>query len=303
MNENLIYLQDLASLSKIAENYCRFGDDYIMCQITPSTDLPSPSDGAPRFSGFSLCLCTRGTAAGMLDDQPITLTKGSLMVFSRWNSLKFDFNKDNDDFHGEILFISEPFIHDINIDMNALDMHTLFDSKPRPVMDTFTPKELDMVADVFQLLRHNAELGGETVYTRNIARSALQCLVYLLLQVHTLRNKSEDRPATQTRQVGYVQEFMQLLQLHHTRHRSITFYADKLHISPKYLSHIIKETTGKSASDWIGDFVVREAKNMLRFTNKNVQQVAYALNFSTQSSFGKFFKHITGMSPSEFQKS
>lgn len=96
---------------------------------------------------------------------------------------------------------------------------------------------------------------------------------------------------------------MNLVQLHHTHERSIAFYADKLFISPKYLSHIIKEATGRSAAAWIDEFVILEAKNMLRFSNKNIQQVAYALNFNTQSSFGKYFKHITGMSPTEYQKS
>ena len=66
---------------------------------------------------------------------------------------------------------------------------------------------------------------------------------------------------------------------------------------------MVKETTGKSAANWIDDFVLMEAKNLLRYSGKNVQQVAYALNFTNQSSFGKFFKHLTGQSPTEYQKS
>ena len=85
--------------------------------------------------------------------------------------------------------------------------------------------------------------------------------------------------------------------------RSVAFYAGKLFISPKYLSLIIKESTGKSATDVIDSYVVLEAKNLLRFSGKNIQQVAYELNFPNQSSFGKYFKHLTGMSPSEYQRS
>jgi AraC-like DNA-binding protein len=72
-------------------------------------------------------------------------------------------------------------------------------------------------------------------------------------------------------------------------------------ISPKYLSLVIKEATGKSAGDWIDQYVIQEAKNQLRFSGKNVQQIAYDLNFSNQSSFGKYFKNLTGMSPTAFQ--
>lgn len=302
MNQGVLNIDDLQGLSKITEGFCRLGEDYIICRITPQCMIPYPERDS-RIAGLVFCLVTHGFACGELDTESFELREGNLMIFSRWNSLRFNY-LGREDFHAELLFVSETFIHDINIDLNALNMHSLFDSKPKPVMDELAAKELQIIADVFALLRHNAELDGETIYTRNIARSALQCLVYLLLQAHATRSKTSDASSSlQNRRVGYVHEFMQLLQLHHTRHRNITFYADKLHISPKYLSHIIKEATGKSATDWIGEFVVREAKNMLRFTNKNVQQVAYALNFSTQSSFGKFFKHITGMSPSEFQKS
>ena len=96
---------------------------------------------------------------------------------------------------------------------------------------------------------------------------------------------------------------MKLVHVHYTRERGVRFYADKLCISPKYLSLLVKETTGKSAANWIDDFVLMEAKNLLRYSGKNVQQVAYALNFTNQSSFGKFFKHLTGQSPTEYQKS
>lgn len=297
----LLKLEDLAPLRELTENFCRMGNDYIMCRMSSNSHFKSPK-GHSRFSGLAFCLVTRGSTVGEIDTQPIELKEGSLLVFSRWNSLLFN-PIDKTDIQAEMLFVSDTFIQDINIDLNALDMHSLFDKKPRPVMDSLSPTAQEFIMRIFDILRINAEKGGETVYTRNIGRSALQCLVYLLLQVHATRVSQEPKTtASVSRQVGYTQEFMQLLQLHHTRHRNIGFYADRMHISPKYLSHIIKEATGKSASDWIGEFVVREAKNMLRFTNKNVQQVAYALNFSTQSSFGKFFKHITGMSPSEFQK-
>lgn len=96
---------------------------------------------------------------------------------------------------------------------------------------------------------------------------------------------------------------MSLVQQHHRRERSVTFYADRLYISPKYLSLVIKEATGRSAGQWIDDMVVLEAKNLLRFSGKNVQQVAYELNFPNQSAFGKYFKHLTGSSPTQYIKS
>ena len=68
------------------------------------------------------------------------------------------------------------------------------------------------------------------------------------------------------------------------------------------MSLIIKEATGRTAAQWIDDYVIMAAKKLLRFSGKNIQQVAYELNFSNQSAFGKYFKRITGMSPTDFQR-
>ena len=96
---------------------------------------------------------------------------------------------------------------------------------------------------------------------------------------------------------------MRLIHENYARERSLNFYADIMCISPKYLSTIIKESTSRSAAEWIDEYVMLDAKNMLRFSGMNIQQVAYALNFRNQSAFGKYFKLLAGMSPSQFQKS
>lgn len=64
---------------------------------------------------------------------------------------------------------------------------------------------------------------------------------------------------------------------------------------------IRKSYSGKAALDWINEFVVLEAKMMLRYTEMTVQEVAYALNFPTQSAFGKYFKQQEGGSPKQYR--
>jgi len=83
----------------------------------------------------------------------------------------------------------------------------------------------------------------------------------------------------------------------------VTFYAEKLFITPQYLSLILKELTGKSANKWIDDALIVEAKMLLKAPQATVQQVADILHFSDQSTFGKFFKKHMGISPMEYRKS
>ena len=129
-------------------------------------------------------------------------------------------------------------------------------------------------------------------------------MLYQVIQFASKRLKDQSEPKKpRSRRSGYVSDFIKLVHEHHTRERSVGFYAGKLFISPKYLSLLVKEATGRSAAEWIDEFVILEAKNLLRFSGKNVQQVSYELNFANQSSFGKYFKHLTGMSPTEYQRS
>lgn len=83
--------------------------------------------------------------------------------------------------------------------------------------------------------------------------------------------------------------------------RSVTFYAEQLCITPKYFSSLVKKLSGKSAAQWIDNYVILEAKNLLKYSDMSIQEIAYRLNFSTQSFFGKYFKHQTGLSPTQYR--
>jgi len=99
-----------------------------------------------------------------------------------------------------------------------------------------------------------------------------------------------------------VASFLKNLKLYHHKERSLTFYAsEKLFITPKYLSSVIKEVTGLTARYWIATFVVSDAKKKLRNCSKTVQEVSSDLNFPNQSCFGKYFKTYEGISPLQFR--
>ena len=84
--------------------------------------------------------------------------------------------------------------------------------------------------------------------------------------------------------------------------RSVNYYAKELFLTPKHLSSVVKEVSGKTAGEWIDNFVLFEAKSLLRSSQKNIQEIADELNFANQSFFGKYFKHYTGMSPKEYRR-
>lgn len=99
------------------------------------------------------------------------------------------------------------------------------------------------------------------------------------------------------------EKFMKLLAEHHNDEHEVSFYAAKLNLTPKYLSQLIKKTSGKSAPDWIASFVILEAKNYLKYSDLDVKEISYRLKFSSTPVFFRYFKTHTGMTPLEYRKS
>lgn len=97
------------------------------------------------------------------------------------------------------------------------------------------------------------------------------------------------------------ENFLNLVKDYHTRERGLTFYATQMSISRKYLGKVVRMASGRKASDWIDDFVIMEAKSMLKFSDKSIKEIVYSLNFVNQSVFYKYFKAHTGMTPSEYR--
>ncbi|MBR5146104.1 MAG: AraC family transcriptional regulator [Bacteroidales bacterium] len=110
------------------------------------------------------------------------------------------------------------------------------------------------------------------------------------------RNKS-------SRQEMLHSKFIDLLSRNFRTEREVKFYAEKLCVTPKYLSQVVSGLTGRTPSDYIEEFVVMESKALLNSTPMTIQQVSDELHFPSQSFFGKYFKRIVGMSPKEYRAS
>ena len=92
-----------------------------------------------------------------------------------------------------------------------------------------------------------------------------------------------------------------LIDNYHQQHE-IAWYAEKLCLTPKYFSSVIRQMTGKSAAQWINEILILHAKRLLYTRrNMNVQQIAYELGFKSNATFCRFFKEQTGLRPSEYR--
>lgn len=99
------------------------------------------------------------------------------------------------------------------------------------------------------------------------------------------------------------QRFRNLLELEYTHHHDVAFYADRLCVTPKYLSECIKKASNKTAGQWIDIMLIRDAERLLQTTTMTVLEISTALGFDDPSAFGKYFKRQKGFSPRTFRES
>lgn len=146
-------------------------------------------------------------------------------------------------------------------------------------------------------------IGRQRAETPEIIRGLVQAFSYTIISLMRLFRQQEDGEGTagMDRNKQLFNKFMALVKLHHACARGVKFYADKLCLTPNYLSGAIKEYTGKTATEWVNEYVVLEAKIMLKDSDFSISEIAYRLNFPSQSAFGKYFKQQTGVGPKAYR--
>lgn len=145
--------------------------------------------------------------------------------------------------------------------------------------------------------------GSETDFSSEIIGGLIAATIYKVgdILTHYLTEHPEVDSPIHNRAEEYFRQFTELLGEHYKHERSVGFYARQLCITPKYLTTLIKRISGKSVSEWIDNYVILEAKTLLKYSNMSVQEIAYYLNFPNQSFFGSYFKRNAGMSPSQYK--
>lgn len=295
-----ISISQVAGIKNISAQYSAHGTDYVFAHITADNHTNTLFESPMRVNGLCTIICRSGCIELDINLIPYKVEGGSQLVIgpdSIINVKRVDWAQ----LDAYVFIMSTDFVRDINLDLNIINTVRVTPSH-NPIME-LTPEEMNLMCGYFDLIHYNTIDNADAVYVRSISRCLLAAAIYQMLQFVRERTRNINIEENGSRRSNYVRDFMQLVHTYHRHERGVAFYASKLFISPKYLSLIIKEATGRSAAEWIDEYVILEAKNLLRFSGKNVQQVAYELNFSDQSSFGKYFKHLTGMSPTEFQRS
>ncbi len=298
--ERVLQFEDIAQIKSLSADYSQIDGKYLLARIIPGKRTMPAWNDPRKINGLFLMIIHQGCADVEVNFELYEAPSNSVIAVPPGAIMRMR-ARDSEEFDATMLFLAYDFLHEININPSAIALPDL--REKRSSVYKLQENESVLLSRYFDLLHCNARDNNNPRINKNIASSLLAAAFYQIVQFLYNSIGSNVGGEQPSRRSNYVNDFIKLVHIYYSKERAVKFYADKLFISPKYLSLLVKEATGRSAANFIDEFVVLEAKNMLRFSGKNIQQIAYALNFSNQSSFGKYFKHLTGMSPTEYQKS
>ena len=238
-----------------------------------------------RLNALIIGVGTEGETSLTSNLQEFRLKKDSLFIFSPKHILQV---QSNNRFKAHLIVIAPDFLKRINIDTKRM-MPLFLQFGSLPCME-LTHAESQSLRSFISMVEQELK-GSETDFSSEIIGGLIATTIYKVgdILTHYLTEHPEVDSPIHNRAEEYFRQFTELLGEHYKHERSVGFYARQLCITPKYLTTLIKRISGKSVSEWIDNYVILEAKTLLKYSNMSVQEIAYYLNFPNQSFFGFYF--------------
>ncbi len=283
------------------QNEIQLEDDFFILDVKYSDDLQFLKYPC-RSDAYIAIFCKSGALDFEVNLRSYPVKKGTLFISTPGNIVKINkpTSEDGRKFEFIVVAISKEYLSSISFDFKKI-----FDDRMKLLTEPCVQLDDRNIAFCVKYL----ELFGEIISSdvpnkKDAVRSLIASLFYVLgglMEKNANRTPESVRCQVNSRVKLIFEHFMSLVTEHHTTERNMAFYARRLGLTPKYLSKLIKQVSGRSAPDWIDSFVILEAKNMLKYTDNSIKEIVFKLHFPNPSVFYKFFKAHTGMTPSEYR--
>ncbi len=254
------------------------------------------------LNAFVLIYCISGAFSICTNDQTIPVRAGNLYINYPGQIMHVDKDKIETPLSVSTIVIDLDFIRNKNIDILPIANKLINLKNSQKIM---LPKNsMTEMRTLIQAVSEEINNNDHDDESDSILRGLVSTLFFKIGRaVDKSQKETQSEEKVQDKTTSYFKEFIVHLSKHYKEQRTVGFYAEKMSLSPKYFTTVIKRASGHTVAEWIDHYVILEAKNLLKFSTMNVQEIAYSLNFPNQSFFGKYFKQHTGMSPSQHKKS
>lgn len=247
-----------------------------------------------RMSYVGLIVCEKGSFCFDVDKKNFTARAGETVFLSEGND--FCIEELSDDLRVSMLFYRVDPIREI-LGSSVVAMYLYTTLTPEPCYVWTSGEEEDLAHYISLLGRHRK--GPQNPFDNHECKLLLLALTYRLCSIYSRRIIEEKNVAGH--KIDTFIKLIRLIEKYYMQERGVAFYADKLYLSPKYLSALSKSVCGYTVQELVFRAIIRKSIFWLKNTNKSVQEISDDLNFPNASFFGTFFKKQTGLAPSHYR--
>lgn len=284
---NILTEDDLIKVGKLDGKVVVYGDN----ELILANGLPECKVHMDMI-GFVMCL--KGHVCAIENERTIVINENDMFIY-RPNSF-FELKCDNPNVEMIGMFASKEYVKNLVLAPgNIWDIFCFFDHFSVIPTDNHVAMRL---CQYYDFIKSNI-LEQPASYGREIISALVQAFLYQLASTISTSVRFSAPEFTSSERL--FKEFTGIITSLYPKPRSVSFYADKLNVTPKYLSAVCKEESGKTASDIITSFVIKDVKFLLTRTEKGIKEITHELEFSSISFFGKYVKKNLGMSPKHYR--
>lgn len=249
-----------------------------------------------RVEAYVCMLCLTGSAQICIHGNYFNIAAGDMLLFHP--HLVLADSRISGDFTFRCLALSPEFLKERgHSSLPTWDVMQFLENNP---ILHLQPEEVDLFCKYYDLLKTKFE-GHRTENHRTIIDSLLTLFMYEFHDI--LQRCGSFQTASYSSAETLFRKFLARLNAEYPRPRVVSYYAARLCVTPKYLSAVCKEVSGRTASDFIHQQTVKDIRTLLLTQDKSIKEICNELDFPNLSFFGKYVRQHLGMSPRQFRES
>lgn len=248
------------------------------------------SEMSVKIEAFVVVLCLKGKASLFVDDKFHEMQVND--VFICHPNIILESSMISMDFECRIVCLSPEYVRQLMvINSDSWNIRMFLDKNP---VLPLTQDEVRTFCWYYDLLKYKLTAKNKK-YRKELVDALLLAFLY---EFHdTLDRFITLKPSSYKSAENLFKAFIDVLSSSYPKKRSVSYYADCLHVSPKYLSAVCKDISGQPASSLIDQYVMKDVVYLLRKTEKSIKEITNELDFPNISFFGKYVKKHLGLSP------
>ena len=243
-----------------------------------------------------LGICHQGIFRFEMDGEDFCIGKND--VFIGHPNAIYDNFRMTQDLDCQLFCLSEPLLLEMLYPNQGIWNRTLYLKKYHLVH--LSEQEAMQMDHMNALLKYNLEQKNQ-LFCKEIIHSLVQAMVYELCRSLSIDTEKETNKETNQRKILF-DHFISILVRSEVKKHPLSYYADQLCVSPRYLTMVCREISNKTAYEWICEYVQNDVRYHLLHTNMSIKEIAMKLGFCNLSFFGKYVRENFGASPSDFRK-